>query len=220
METHPMRNHRCQCLPVDYTRICRDKHRHLLIMLVISCLFSTSISTNCFPSFQIRQGGPAVAAPHPMQYQQQPFYGQEPVSVLYASLEQYQGTIVPTHNFNPEADCQAFHQAMKGAGSSKREKTTCDLSVLMQVRMNVLWSTLSLNDLTFNGNISKCNTNPCLVKYVCWESQQRTIDTFTHFLTGFSPTNRRWTKWTFQRNHDCSLRCTSWLWCMVITSSS
>lgn len=73
-----------------------------------------------------------------MHHQQQPFYGQEPISVLYASLEQYQGTIVPTHNFNPEADCHAFHQAMKGAGSSRGEKMTRDLSVLMQVRMNVL----------------------------------------------------------------------------------
>jgi hypothetical protein len=42
----------------------------------------------------------------------------EQPSILLASLEQYQGTVVPAPNFNVEADCQALSQAMKGAGKS------------------------------------------------------------------------------------------------------
>ena len=66
----------------------------------------------------ILQGGGASSLYQP----QQPFYPQEQPSILLASLEQYQGTIFPTPNFNAEADCQALSQAMKGAGKLKIEK--------------------------------------------------------------------------------------------------
>lgn len=53
------------------------------------------------------QGGPP---------QQQGFYPQEQQSIALASLEQHQGTIFPSPNFNVEADCHALSHAMKGAG--------------------------------------------------------------------------------------------------------
>ena len=37
-----------------------------------------------------------------------------------ASLENYQGTIFPAANFNPDGDCQALSQAMRGAGTNER----------------------------------------------------------------------------------------------------
>jgi hypothetical protein len=45
----------------------------------------------------------------PEVYQQYP-----PAS--HTSLEQNQGTIMPAANFNPEMDCRALSQAMKGTG--------------------------------------------------------------------------------------------------------
>jgi hypothetical protein len=52
----------------------------------------------------------------PSSYQQPGFHPQEQSSIFLASLEQYQGTVFPAVNFNPEADCQALSHAMKGAG--------------------------------------------------------------------------------------------------------
>ena len=46
-------------------------------------------------------------------------------SALFASLERYQGTIVPSPMFQPDADCQALNHAMRGAGKS--------LSILFKV---------------------------------------------------------------------------------------
>ena len=63
--------------------------------------------------FVFSQGG----AP-PSAYQQPGFPPQEQSSIFLASLEQYQGTVFPAANFNPEADCQALSHAMKGAGKS------------------------------------------------------------------------------------------------------
>jgi hypothetical protein len=65
------------------------------------------------------QGPPPSSYPPPPQQQQQPFYPQEQQSILLASLEQYQGTVFPSQNFNAEADCQALSHAMKGAGILK-----------------------------------------------------------------------------------------------------
>jgi hypothetical protein len=59
-----------------------------------------------------------VAPSYQTPNQQQPFSSPEQPSILLASLEQYQGTIVPAPNFNVEADCQALSQSMKGAGKS------------------------------------------------------------------------------------------------------
>jgi len=72
-----------------------------------------------------------MAPSYPPQYQQQPYHGQqqqqsfypqEQQSTILASLEQYQGTVFPAPNFNPEADCHALSQAMRGAGRSKNHK--------------------------------------------------------------------------------------------------
>ena len=49
--------------------------------------------------------------------------------------------------------------------------------------------------------------------------RRRTLDTL-HFFPGFSQTTQWWTKWTFQRDYDFSIRCPSWLRCLVIASSS
>jgi hypothetical protein len=58
---------------------------------------------------------PKGGAP-PSSHQQAGFYPQEQQSIMLASLEQYQGTVFPAANFNPDADCQALSHAMKGAG--------------------------------------------------------------------------------------------------------
>jgi len=47
-------------------------------------------------------------------------YPPDQSSALFASLEQYQGTIYPAPNFNPEADCHALNHAMRGAGTNER----------------------------------------------------------------------------------------------------
>ena len=52
----------------------------------------------------------------PVYQPQQGFMPHEQSSMAYASLEQYQGTIFPMPNFNPDADCQALRHAMRGAG--------------------------------------------------------------------------------------------------------
>jgi hypothetical protein len=59
---------------------------------------------------------PPPPSSYPPQQQQPGFYPQEQQSILLASLEQYQGTVVPSPNFNAEADCKALSHAMKGAG--------------------------------------------------------------------------------------------------------
>lgn len=61
-------------------------------------------------------GGPPPQQQPP--FQQQGFYAEPSQSVLLASLEQFQGTVFPAPNFNPEADCRALSQAMQGAGKS------------------------------------------------------------------------------------------------------
>jgi hypothetical protein len=63
--------------------------------------------------FLFLQGGPPGSS-----FQQPGFYPQDQQSIILASLEQYQGTIVPAPNFNPDADCQALSHAMQGAGKS------------------------------------------------------------------------------------------------------
>lgn len=58
--------------------------------------------------------------PSQQQQQQQGYYPEPPQSVILASLEQYQGTVYPTQNFNPEADCRSLGQAMKGLGTNEQ----------------------------------------------------------------------------------------------------
>jgi hypothetical protein len=67
-------------------------------------------------SFPLILQGDGTVPSFPPQNQHQPFYLQEPPSVMLASLEQYQGTVFPAPNFNVDADCQALAQAMRGAG--------------------------------------------------------------------------------------------------------
>jgi hypothetical protein len=119
----------------------------------------------------ILQGG-GISSPYqpppPQQqhHQQQPFYPQEQPSVLLASLEQYQGTVFAAPNFNPEADCQALSQAMKGAGRSKLEKKLYAIHFLFKVQMNVLLSISLQIAPILNVNRSNSNINQCTVWYV------------------------------------------------------
>ncbi|CAF0993983.1 unnamed protein product [Adineta steineri] len=67
------------------------------------------------------QGTPPYGGGAPSFPNQQPgFLPHEQSSMFLASLEQYQGTVFPIANFNPEADCQALGHAMKGAGTNER----------------------------------------------------------------------------------------------------
>ncbi|CAF4598629.1 unnamed protein product, partial [Rotaria socialis] len=77
------------------------------------------------PATQSNYAGGATAPSY--QPQQQTFYPEEQPSISLASLEQYRGTIFPVSNFNIDADCQAFVQAMKGAGTN--EKALIDIIV-------------------------------------------------------------------------------------------
>lgn len=62
------------------------------------------------------QAGAGLAPAYESQYQQQPYYPEEQPSSSPVSLEQYQGTVFPSPNFQVEADCQALTQAMRGLG--------------------------------------------------------------------------------------------------------
>lgn len=91
------------------------------------------------PSYQPQhQQQPPYGQQQPPFGQQQPFYPQEQQSIVLASLEQYQGTILPAPNFNAEADCQALSQAMRGAGRSKNDKNLNYVYFIFKVPMNEL----------------------------------------------------------------------------------
>ncbi len=81
--------------------------------MIINTLYSIKV---IFFILICQEGGSAPS--YQTQNQQQPLSSPEQPSILLASLEQYQGTVVPAPNFNVEADCQALSQAMKGAGKS------------------------------------------------------------------------------------------------------
>jgi hypothetical protein len=125
------------------------------------------------------QGGPPPSSypPPPAQQQQPAFYPQEQQSILLASLEQYQGTVFPSPNFNAEADCQALSHAMKGAGILKCCHRLIQFIVSFKVLMNVLLSRLSPIDRMYNVNKLNFNTRQCMVWYV-YELNQRSKDLY------------------------------------------
>jgi hypothetical protein len=89
---------------------CIQTFKDLQVMVYV---FVFSILWKISFCFRLLQGGP----PGPSS-QQPGFYPQDQQSIMLASLEQYQGTVFPAANFNPEADCQALSHAMRGAGKS------------------------------------------------------------------------------------------------------
>lgn len=56
----------------------------------------------------------------------QGYFPMDQSSSLYASIENYQGTIYPSQMFNPDADCHALNHAMKGLGKFEKDLLSKD----------------------------------------------------------------------------------------------
>lgn len=91
-------------------------------------------------------GPPQPSYQNQQQQQQSGYYPEQQQSVLLASLEQYQGTIFPSQNFNPETDCRSLGQAMKGAGTNEQA-----LIDIIANRSNVQRQQIKLNYKTMYG---------------------------------------------------------------------
>lgn len=91
-------------------------------------------------------GPPQPSYQNQQQQQQSGYYPEQQQSVLLASLEQYQGTIFPSQNFNPETDCRGLGQAMKGAGTNEQA-----LIDIIANRSNIQRQQIKLNYKTMYG---------------------------------------------------------------------
>lgn len=83
---------------------------------------------------------------------------QPPVSSVLASLEQYQGTVYPEPNFNPERDCHALNEAMRGLGTNERAliDIAANRSNSQRQQIKIQYKTMFGQDLIhqFRGELS------------------------------------------------------------------